>query len=142
MNTDDFKQDVHLYALKADKPELVLKTFKREVTALVELRSSMFDMDNDDAAATQSISFDMDDDGTADTLTCGFWSRWGRLSDCNVTLATEPAPIPVDAACKRLGIVNARQNGLSLLVCDSDNVHAFNAASNAYLPVENQAPEH
>ncbi|WP_290497839.1 caspase family protein [Hyphomonas sp. UBA4494] len=137
MNTDDFKQDVHLYALKADKPELVLKTFKREVTALVELRSSMFGLDTDDAAATQSISFDMDDDGTADTLTCGFWSRWGRLSDCKVTLATEPAPIPVDTACKRLGIVNAQQNGLSLLVCDSDNVHAFNAASNAYLPVEN-----
>ena len=135
MNTDDFQQDVHLYALKADKPELVLKTFKRDVTALVELRSSMFDIDRDDEA-TRSVEYDFDEDGAADTLTCGFWSRWGRLSDCKVTLATGAEPIPVDTACKRLGVVNSRRNGLSLLVCDSDQVHALDPASNTYLPLE------
>ena len=74
--------------------------------------------------------------GAADTLTCGFWSRWGRLSDCKVTLATGAEPIPVDTACKRLGVVNSRRNGLALLVCDSDQVHALDPASNTYLPLE------
>lgn len=138
MNTDDYKQDIHLYALKGDTPELVLKTFKREATALAELRSSMFDADAG-ADAVQSIQFDIDDDGTADTLSCAFWSRWGRLTACEVTLTGANTAIPVDTSCKRLGILAARKDGLSLLVCDSDEVHAYDAASGAYLPLGNEA---
>ena len=134
-NTEDFKQDIHLYSLKGDKPELVLKTFKREAAAVSELRSSMFE-DNDDASEMQSLQFDFDDDGTADTLTCGFWSRWGRLTACEVKLAGDDEPIPVETSCKRLGVLDARRNGLSMLVCDSDQVHAFDAKSDAYILLE------
>lgn len=135
MNTSDYAQDVHLYTLKADKPELVLKTFKREAVAVAELRSSMFD-DDDDASQTQSLQFDFDDDGATDTLTCGFWSRWGRLTACEMKLSGDDEAIPVDTSCKRLGVLDARRNGLSMLVCDSDEVHAFDTATDTYLPLE------
>lgn len=132
MNTSDYEQDIHLYTLKADKPFLLSKTKKREVVAEAEMRSNAFDMDSNDMNQVQSISYDINDDGAVDTLTCGFWSRWGRLASCAVSLTGSSEKIKIEGNCKRLGVLRASENGLSKLVCDSDQILVYDAAENAY----------
>ena len=135
VNTEDFRQDVHIYGLKEDKPVLISKTHKREATAEVELRSSAFD-DDESSEQVQSITYDIDSDGTPDTISCGLWWRWGRLNNCSIELSTKTTPVPVNTTCKRLGVLAASENGLAKLVCDSDDVLTYDQNMNSYEAIE------
>ena len=137
MNTDAAQQEIHLYTLQNDKPFLISKTLKKDVVAEVEMNSNEFeypeDLDAPGADLTNAMKYDIDGDGADDTIACGLWERWGRLTGCDITLASGAETITIDANCKRLGVLRAREDGFSKLVCDADEVISYDAANNAYV---------
>lgn len=99
-----------------------------ELEALLELRSSAFDV-RDTSATTASnpptslsITFDLDKDGNAEIIRCGFFERWGAL-DCSTTLQGYDTYIP--ANCRRLGVLASKHNGVHDLVCGDETIYSW-----------------
>ncbi|MFN7055019.1 hypothetical protein [Hyphomonas sp.] len=129
MNTRDFREWTSIFRFEGDMPVLVSEAVRPEMPALAELRSSVFE-DNPDGR--RSFTHDLNGDGRADSISCAFWPRWGRLSDCAAELAGGSGRIQIEAGCKRLGVVGQSTGRMSDLVCDADRMVQFDAAENKY----------
>ena len=85
--------------------------------------------------------FDFSGNGEQETLSCGFWARWGLLTHCEVEFvarqAHQSAPLP-QAQCKEIGVLADRVNGFNQLVCDFDEVYQMEPEFGAFLPVNAQ----
>lgn len=89
----------------------------REVDALVEVRSK--ELKDLDPGQTIKLSYDLNGDGSEEYFECERWARWGRMK-CTLHDA-DGAVIDRELsniACKRLGVLDARSNGMQDLVCD------------------------
>jgi len=90
--------------------------------SITEIRSEMFDPNQVDE--THSIEYDLDGDGKKDQIKTTYWARWGRLF-WTVEFA-DGKKFSSDTACKRIGILETKTNGVSDLVCDQDTVFRWN----------------
>lgn len=102
-----------------------------EIEALLELRSSAFNLLDYDPDATLAMTFDFDDDGQGETMTCSFWQRWGTL-DCNVALKGKALNI---SSCRRVGVLASMHNGVHDIVCGDETVYSWTGES--YQALEN-----
>lgn len=129
MNTDDYLETTHVFRFEGAAPVIVSKSVKEEMPALAEIRSSAV---GEDGNRRISFAYDLNGDGREDEISCGLWERWGRLSDCRVSLQDDAEPVVIDAACKRLGVVSQASDGMLQLVCDADSLIVFDPASGQY----------
>ncbi len=85
-----------------------------------------------------SWGYDFTGDEEDETLACGYWERWGLLTNCAVEYvkrgAVQALPL-VEAQCKEIGVLDQRVNGFNQLVCDFDQVYQAEPEFHAYLPV-------
>ena len=105
-------------------------TNKDELPALVGIRSTNFDENNIDSKL--ETSFDLNSDGIADTISCGYWPRWGDLIDCTVNISIW-GEIPVEFKPKRLGVLNSKKNGVNMLVLDHDTILVFDPSKKEFV---------
>ncbi|MCI4662470.1 MAG: hypothetical protein MRY63_11705 [Neomegalonema sp.] len=144
-STDDYEETISYHAIRDGKPATLSKSVRREVQALVNLRSSDYYNEKKDEEGRIRLLHDFDSDGKDDLLRCGFWDRWGRLNDCEVRLSNGTPPIAVmdhiandpdlnDASCKRVGILGMVQNGVKALVCDADTVLIYQPELGVFAP--------
>ena len=105
-------------------------TNKDELPALVGIRSTNFDENNIDSKV--EIAFDLNSDGIADTISCGYWPRWGDLIDCTVNISIW-GEIPVEFKPKRLGVLNSKKNGVNMLVLDHDTIIIFDPSKKEFV---------
>lgn len=52
------------------------------------------------------------------------WQRWGRINW--VVRFLSKREVSSDVACKRIGVLNTKTNGVNDLVCDQDKVLHWN----------------
>jgi hypothetical protein len=90
--------------------------------SVVEIRSEIFDLAK--VGETHSIEYDLDGDGKKDQIKTTFWARWGRMFWA-VEFA-DGKKFSSDTACKRIGVLKTKTNGVSDLVCDQDKVFRWN----------------
>lgn len=103
-------------ALRVEKSE------RKEIEAIVEMRSDEFDIQKFDE--TVEIYFDLNGDGTEDRISGRLWNRWGRIL-WTVNLSTRELP-ESNIGCKRLGILETQTMGFHDLVCDHDTIFRWN----------------
>lgn len=75
---------------------------------------------------------DLNGDGWQDEISCGFWRRWGRLSDCEADLEDGNVPVTINANCKRLGVVDQVTNEMKDLLCNADPRLTYNSETDQY----------
>lgn len=129
MNTDDYLETTHIFRFEGAEPVVVSKSAKEEIPALAEIRSREV---GEDYNRRISFAYDLNGDGREDEISCGFWGRWGRLTDCHASLQDDAESVAINVACKRLGVVSQRSDGMHHLVCDADSLIAFNPVSGQY----------
>lgn len=71
---------------------------------------------------------DLDGDGTDDAIICEYWGRWGSLK-CLLQSSQHPGNIWLPHDCKRVGILEARTNGLLDLACGRNGQLIFNGVN-------------
>jgi len=114
----------------------VLDTTGQIQTKLVESHAKQYaralaEMTSEQAAAEGgrgTLRFDIDRDGSEESLTCELWERWGLMNQCALHKAggTLVQRIPSDdLQCKRIGFLRHMTNGVHDLVCDFDQVLAW-----------------
>lgn len=91
---------------------------RKNMKAIVEMRSEIFK--GDDPGETHTFQYDLDGDGKKDTFTGRLWERWGRIL-WTVEFANGKSFSSNDA-CKRIGVLATKTNGVNDLVCDQDTV--------------------
>lgn len=125
LNNEDEQIIRERHILRDGQAEQVWLEESEEIEALLELRSSAFDLLNYDPDSTLAMTFDFDDDGQGETMTCSFWQRWGTL-DCNVELKGEAINI---SSCRRVGVLESRHNGVHDIVCGNEEVYIWTGES-------------
>lgn len=106
------------FVLEGGKAVKVEEHQRRDRKAIVEMRSEIFK--SDDPAETHSFQYDLDGDGKKDTITGRLWERWGRIL-WTVEFANGKKFSSNDA-CKRIGVLSTKTEGVNDLVCDQDTV--------------------
>lgn len=112
------------FVLEAGKAVKVEEHQRRDLKSIVEMRSEIFKSDNDQE--THSFKYDLDGDGKQDTITGTLWTRWGRII-WSVQFANGKK-FSSDDACKRIGVLPTKTNGVNDLVCDQDTVLHWNGS--------------
>ena len=82
--------------------------------------------DLNDPDETHSFQYDLDGDGKKDTIRGTLWQRWGRIM-WTVEFANGKTFSSEDA-CKRIGVLPSKINGVNDLVCDQGTVLHWNGA--------------
>jgi hypothetical protein len=85
---------------------------------VVEMRSEIFEGNAEEE--THTLKYDLDGDGKQDTIIGRLWERWGRIL-WTVEFANGKRFSSNDA-CKRIGVLGTKTNGVNDLVCDQDTV--------------------
>ncbi|MDY6868497.1 MAG: hypothetical protein SVT56_11480 [Chloroflexota bacterium] len=120
-NTDPYYEATKRHILLNGKIKLVEFIEKEEMKALINIRSSDFNMEKADKEKT--YSFDVDGDGKKETLSCRLWSRWGTVlctikKDCKV--------IAKSIGGKRFGFLSSKTGGMHDIVINHDNIYKWN----------------
>jgi hypothetical protein len=115
-NTDRPVEITRRFVVQGGKAEKVEESQRRELPALVEIRSEIFKADGEE----HRIQYDLDGDGKKDTINGKLWERWGRLM-WSVRFATGKQ-FSSSTACKRIGVLATKTRGVNDLVCDQDAV--------------------
>lgn len=110
------------FVLEDGKAVKVEEHQRQDIKAIVEMRSEIFK--GDDAGETHTFQYDLDGDGKKDTITGKLWERWGRIL-WTVKFANGKTFSSNDA-CKRIGVLSSKTNGVHDLVCDQDTVLRWN----------------
>lgn len=75
--------------------------------------------------------YDLSDDGVPETLSCGYWSRWQVLTDCevanSVTGEVYKLYVPkyadkTSAQCKTISVLEELKDGMHQLTCDFETL--------------------
>ena len=112
------------FALQYGKVVKLEEHPRKYMRAIVEMGSEEFK--SDDPGKSHSIQYDLDGDGKKDTITGKLWERWGRIL-WTVEFANRKEFSSNDA-CKRIGILPTKTNGVNDLVCDQDTVLHWNGS--------------
>ena len=72
---------------------------------------------------TITMEFDLNKDGKLESISCGYWPRWGVLDQCEISSqGGENIVIAVDSfSTKRLGVLPEKYNGWHVLVADYED---------------------
>jgi hypothetical protein len=112
------------FVFRAGKPLKVEEHRRQDLKAIVEMRSEIFKNDPNDPEETHFFQYhlhgDGDGDGKKDTIRGTLWQRWGRIR-WTVEFADGKTFLS-DDACKRIGVLPTKTNGVHDLVCDQDTV--------------------
>ncbi len=122
MNTARPVEITQRFILESGKAAKVEERRRKDLESIVETRSEIFDFNKVDE--THSIEYDLDGDGKKDRINTTFWWRWGRMF-WSVEFA-DGKKFSSDTACKRIGVLKTKTNGVSDLVCDQDTVFRWN----------------
>jgi hypothetical protein len=95
---------------------------REDMASLVEMRSEIFK--TTDLEETHTLRYDLDGDGKEDVITGRLWVRWGRIF-WSVQFANGKE-FSTGEACKRIGVLATKTNGVHDLVCDLDRVLHWN----------------
>lgn len=106
------------FVLEGGKAVKVSESQRKDKLSIVEMRSEIFKGDN--PKETHSIKYDLDGDGKKDTISATLWERWGRMV-WSVEFA-DGKKFSSNDACKRIGVLATKTNGVHDLVCDQDTV--------------------
>lgn len=106
------------FVLEDGKAVKVAEHKRPDMKAIVEMRSEIFDIDKPEE--THTFQYDLAGDGKKDTITGRLWQRWGRIL-WTVDFA-DGKKFSSDDACKRIGVLPTKTNGVHDLVCDQDTV--------------------
>ena len=72
------------------------------------------------------IALDPTNDGEKEIISCNYWDRWGRFSECIIKSKSGEFEIKLSISPKRLGVLKQKKNGWNLLVSDKDRKYFFN----------------
>ena len=118
--------------------EVRISTEKKytEIPALVELRSTDFDMISGNENQKKVLKFDLNSDGVDEELICGIWFRWGSLTECSV-YSSHFGSVPIlnednNSLGKRIGVLGEKRNGWHILVVDFDERWIFDPKLKQY----------
>jgi len=120
-NTDPPVEITRRFILEAGKGVKVEESRRKDMEAIVEMRSAIFQQGADDE---HSIQYDLDGDGKKDVISGELWERWGRIN-WTVRFA-DGKQFTSSTACKRIGVLPTKTNGVNDLVCDQDTVFRWN----------------
>jgi hypothetical protein len=111
-----------------DKGQAIVVEDQRHLPlkALVELRTDMFNGDEDD---THKLEFDLDGDGKADVINGRWWSRWSLIL-WSASFA-DGKSFEGHTGCHRVGVLETKTHGVHDLVCNADLV--FQWDGDAYM---------
>jgi hypothetical protein len=118
VNTERPVEYTRRFVLEDGKAVKVEEHKRPDMKAIVEMRSEIFK--TDDPAETHSIQYDLDGDGKKDTISGRLWERWGRIL-WTVEFA-DGKKFSSNDACKRIGVLPTKTDGVNDLVCDQDTV--------------------
>lgn len=118
VNTERPVETTRRFVLEGGKAVKVEEHQRQDVKAIVEMRSEIFTGNKENE--THSFQYDLDGDGKKDTITGTLWERWGRII-WTVEFANGKKFSSNDA-CKRIGVLATKSNGVHDLVCDQDTV--------------------
>jgi len=108
------------FILDEGKGVKVEESQRKEIKSLLEMRSEIFKGGNEE----NNIQYDLDGDGKKDTISGRLWERWGRIL-WRVEFANGKQ-FSTETACKRIGVLGTKTNGVHDLVCDQDTVYRWN----------------
>lgn len=114
------------FVFQNGKPLKVEERRRKDLKAIVEMRSEIFKDDLNNPDETHSFQYDLDGDGKQDTISGTLWQRWGRIR-WTVEFANGKTFSSEDA-CKRIGVLPTKTNSVNDLVCDQDTVLHWNGA--------------
>ncbi|WP_157202725.1 hypothetical protein [Calidithermus chliarophilus] len=120
-NTDDPIDVRERYVLEDGNAVLVEKSELKPLLALAEMKSE--ELSDLTAAEERSLRYDLDGDGTDDQIIGSFWARWGRIS-WRVQFSSGLS-FDDNRACKRIGVLASRSQGVHDLVCDLATVYRW-----------------
>lgn len=123
-NTEPPVEYTRRFVLEDGKAVKVEEHRRKDMKAIVEMRSEIFK--TDDPAETHSFQYDLDGDGKKDTISGRLWARWGRIL-WTVEFANGKKFSSNDA-CKRIGVLPTKTEGVNDLVCDQDTVFHWNGS--------------
>jgi hypothetical protein len=106
------------FVLEAGKAVKVEEHQRKNMKAVVEMRSEIFRSDKPDE--THTLQYDLDGDGKKDTITGTLWERWGSIL-WKVEFA-DGKKFSSSTGCKRIGVLATKTAGVHDLVCDQDTV--------------------
>jgi len=118
VNLDRPVEFTRRFVLEGGKAVKVEEHQRQEIKSIVEMRSEIFRFGKEEE--THSLKYDLDGDGKKDTITGHLWDRWGRIV-WTVEFANGKTFSSNDA-CKRIGVLAAKTDGVHDLVCDQDTV--------------------
>ncbi|MGC4119612.1 MAG: hypothetical protein QM765_34575 [Myxococcales bacterium] len=124
-NQDRPHEVTQRFALRAGEAVLLSSVERKELPALGDLRSEVFDFEQPDSP--RSIEFDLDEDGRPDVISGTLWQRWGRIV-WDVRFADGKA-FRADTACKRVGVLASKTKGVRDLVCDFDSTYRWDGSA-------------
>jgi hypothetical protein len=122
VNTQRPVEITRRFILESGKAVQVDERTRKDLESIVEIRSEMFDPGKVDE--THSIEYDLDGDGKKDQIKATLWWRWGRMFW--VVDFADGKKFSSHIACKRIGVLKTKTNGVSDLVCDQDTVFRWN----------------
>jgi serine/threonine protein kinase len=114
------------FVLELGKAVLVESSKRESLSADVELKSDVFDMNRDDER--YSITADLDGDGSDDRIFGRLWRSWGRMFWW-IEFANGKTTPESNTACKRIGVLRTKTGGVLDLVCDQDTVLHWNGTT-------------
>jgi uncharacterized protein YecT (DUF1311 family) len=125
MNTERPKELTRRFVLRDGKGVKVSESLRQDMGSVVEMRSEIFQGPNDE----HTIRYDLDGDGQPDVIGGKLWERWGRII-WTVRFANGKK-FETQTACKRIGVLQTKTNGVHDLVCDQDSVYRWTGAEYA-----------
>lgn len=119
VNTDRPKEVTRRFVLRDGKGVKVDQSLRKDMESILEMSSEIFK----EPTGEHSIKYDLDGDGKNDVISGTFWERWGRIFWA-VRFANGKE-FKTDTACKRIGVLKTKTNGVHDLVCDQDTVYRW-----------------
>ena len=118
VNQDRPKEITQRFVLKRGKAVKVAESERKSIDSLAELRSEQFNAAK--PGETRTLTYDLDGDGLPDRIVGTLWLRWGRIRW--IVHFGRGGEFAGDDACKRIGVLSTRSEGVADLVCDQDRV--------------------
>jgi hypothetical protein len=119
INTSRPEEITRRFILRAGKAVKVEESLRKELESLLDLRSEILE----GMKGEHSIEYDLDGDGKKDVISGRLWERWGRIA-WTVRFANGKEFVS-GGACKRIGVLATKTNGVHDLVRDQDTVYRW-----------------
>ena len=76
---------------------------------------------------TITMEYDLNGDGKLESISCGYWERWGVLNPCEISSQNSDNSLLAEEYLnpKRLGVLTDKSNGWHILVKDYENLLVY-----------------